>query len=163
MRALPPAPCHDGRVSPPRRLLPAVGLVCYVGFLAVVLTELSPTIASEVVRAVETSLERGGAPAVTTERGRVEFVLNVLMFAPIVVLAGLTFPRQPWASWVVYAFVASCLVELGQGLFLPPRSAQMSDVVANTLGALLGAVTLVVARWVIGRRRPPPGRVTPFP
>jgi VanZ family protein len=41
---------------------------------------------------------------------------------------------------VVYAFVGSCAVELLQGLYLPPRSAQFVDVVANTLGGLVGAV-----------------------
>ena len=75
-----------------------------------------------------------------TASGRVEFVLNAAMVAPPVLLASLLVPRHPWANWVVYGFVASCAVELVQGLYLPPRSAEFEDVVANTLGALAGAV-----------------------
>jgi glycopeptide antibiotics resistance protein len=116
-----------------------------------VLSEYNPAVASDVVTRFEGWLERRGAPAAVTGSGRVEFMLNAAMFAPIAFLAALTFPRHPWANWVVYGFVASGAVELLQGVFLPPRSAQFVDVVANTLGALIGAaaafpVTFAAAR-----------------
>ena len=75
------------------------------------------------------------------------------MFTPVVLLAALTFPRHPWANWVVYGFVVSGAVELLQGFYLSPRSAQFVDVVANTLGALLGAVIAVPLAKVVARPR----------
>lgn len=112
----------------------------YVVFLAAVLSEYNPAVATEVVSRVEVWLEGVGAPTVMTGPGRVEFLLNAAMFAPISCLAALTFPHHPWANWVVYGVVLSGAVELLQGLFLPPRSAQFVDIVANTLGALVGAL-----------------------
>jgi glycopeptide antibiotics resistance protein len=142
------------RVTAIARVIAATLLVMYVVFLAAVLTEYNPTVATDVVSRVELWLEGEGAPAVMTAPGRVEFLLNAAMFAPIVLLAAMTFPRHPWANWVVYGFVASGAVELLQGLYLPPRSAQFVDVVANTLGALVGALVAAPLRRFL---RPAPG------
>jgi hypothetical protein len=136
------------------RLISATVLAMYMVFLAAVLTEYNPTVATDVVSRLEVWLEGKGAPAVMTAPGRVEFLLNAAMFTPIPFLAALTFPRHPWANWVVYGFVASGAVELVQGVYLPPRSAQFVDVVANTLGALLGAL---VAAPFTRLLRPAPG------
>lgn len=38
-------------------------------------------------------------------------------------------------------------VEVAHGLLLAGRTASMADVVANTLGGLLGALTVTVLRW----------------
>lgn len=131
------------RMTVRARLVTAALLVGYAVLVAVVLSEHSPSIAAAVVGRVEGWLETVGAPAVMTASGRVEFLLNALMFVPLAFLAALTFPRHPWASWVVYAFVFAGAVELLQGLFLPSRSAQFADLVGNTLGALVGAVLSV--------------------
>ena len=134
------------------RLVSATLLAGYVLFLGAVLVQYTPTVALDVVTSAEMWLDGHGAPAWTTLPGRVEFVLNTAMFAPIAFLAALTFPRHPWANWVVYALVASGGVELLQGLYLPPRSAQFEDIVANTSGALLGALAGAAAtRLLLGR------------
>lgn len=133
------------------RLVCATLLAGYLLFLGAVLTEYNPTVATDVVTRAELWLAGHGAPAMATEPGRVEFMLNTAMFAPVAFLAALTFPRHPWANWVVYALVASGGVELLQGLYLPPRSAQFEDVVANTLGALLGALPAAVVTRLLGR------------
>lgn len=131
--------------SEPRAIFRRV-LVGYTLFIATVLLAPVPTVASGVVGGTEGVLSAFGLPAVVTEPGRVEFVLNAAMFAPIANLAALARPRHPWANWVVYAFLASLAVETIQGLLLPARSAQFEDVVANALGAGVGAwcSTLVV-------------------
>jgi len=131
------------------RLVTAALLTGYVLFLAAVLTEYNPTVATDVVAGVAGWLERHGAPGAMTAPGRTEFLVNAAMFGPITLLAALTFPGHPWANWVVYGFLASGAVELVQGLVLPPRSAQFVDVVANTLGALVGAVVAAL----LSRRR----------
>ena len=136
----------------PLRVVAVVVLVAGVVGMVAVLMEYDHSVASGVVDAVEAWLQGVGAPAWVIASDRVEFALNVAMFVPVVFLASLVLPRQRWANWVVYGFVASCLVELVQGLYLPPRSAQFSDVVANTLGALIGAVLAGVLWWLLRRR-----------
>ena len=121
-------------------------LAAYSLFIAAVLVAPVPTVASGVVGGAEGVLSALGLPAALTEPGRVEFVLNAAMFAPVALLAALTWPRHHWANWVVYGFAGSVAVEAVQALFLPERSAQFVDVVANTLGALAGALVAVRAR-----------------
>jgi len=130
-------------VPPSFRVVPALACGAYVAFLGAVLTQYEPAVASAVVTRAEAWLDGHGAPGWMTAPGRVEFLLNAAMFAPAVMFAATALPRHPWANWVVYGFVASGAVELFQGLFLGPRSAQMVDVVANTLGALVGAAVSV--------------------
>ncbi|MBB6628482.1 VanZ family protein [Nocardioides sp. KIGAM211] len=136
----------------PVRLVSAALLVAYAVALAVVLMEYNPLVATDVVARFGYWLQGHGASAAMTEPARVEFLLNAAMFAPVAFLAALALPRQHWATWVVWGFVLSGAVELLQGVLLPPRSAQFEDVVANTLGALVGAVaSLPVARVMTKR------------
>ncbi|MDJ0338174.1 VanZ family protein [Cryobacterium sp. PH31-O1] len=86
----------------------------------------------------------------------IEFTANIALFIPVgllvVVLAG---ARRWWLGPVTGALV-STMIELGQFLFLPGRFATVNDVVANGLGALLGAGLAVgVLRLVLGPRRSP--------
>ena len=141
-------------VKPTVRLLSATLLATYVVFLAAVLTEYNPTVATDVVARTSAWLAVHGAPTAFTEPARVEFMLNAAMFVPVAFLAALTFPRHPWANWVVYAFVLSGAVELYQGMYLPPRSAQFVDVVSNTLGALIGALLAAPLAHVAGKPLP---------
>ena len=77
----------------------------------------------------------------------VEVLLNMVLIAPLTFLGSMAWPRIRWQEWTAYVFVGSSVVELLQGLFLSGRSASFSDVVANTAGALLGAV---LWRWTLG-------------
>ncbi len=74
--------------------------------------------------------------------GLVEWLANVLMFLPVGFLfAGAVSPRR--RSWVVpLAAAMSVTAELFQ-LLLPDRVSSVYDVLANTLGALLGVLLLV--------------------
>ena len=78
----------------------------------------------------------------------VEWLSNVLMFVPIgVFFAGAVLPARRF--WVVpVAVVVSGAVETAQ-LFIPGRVSSLTDLVANTLGAVLGVVLLVRCseRW----------------
>jgi hypothetical protein len=73
----------------------------------------------------------------------VEFSSNILMFAPIGVLAALAFPAFHRGRIVLAGFAASCCMELGQQLFLHDRFPSAMDIVANTAGSMLGL-------WVLG-------------
>ncbi|MEP6817650.1 MAG: VanZ family protein, partial [Marmoricola sp.] len=127
------------------RAVPATLLVGYTLFLAWILLNPSPAVAGETVNHVASLLQRLGLPAALVAAGRVEFLLNAAMFAPLTMLTTLIWPRRSWTHWVAWAFVLSAAVELSQGLVLPSRSAQFVDVVANTLGALGGAGAMSLA------------------
>ena len=82
---------------------------------------------------------------------RVELVSNVLIIVPVGLLGSLVWPRLNWRDWIACGFVLSGSVELLQAVALSHRSATFVDVVANTLGAGLGAglaaVALRVSQW----------------
>ena len=83
---------------------------------------------------------------------QVEFTSNIVLFVPMGYIASV-WTRRPWVGIVVGA-VVSCCVELSQALFLPQRYGSVLDVLANTMGAAMGAGVYHVA----GRRRKIPGR-----
>jgi glycopeptide antibiotics resistance protein len=136
-----------GRV---RRWL-VVALLVYVVLLAIAL--LAPTSGTQSEMASwlrDLGLSLGFTEQIATQ-GRAEFLCNALILMPASALASLLWPRTTWRDWTAYTFVAAALVELTQGLFLPGRTASQSDVVANTLGGLAGALVVDVA-WLILRR-----------
>ena len=71
---------------------------------------------------------------------RAEVALNAVIIAPLSFLGWLALTRARWQDWVAYGFLGSTTVELLQGLLLPDRQGSFSDIVANTLGAMIGAV-----------------------
>jgi glycopeptide antibiotics resistance protein len=107
-------------------------------------------------------LGRVGLPGITF--GRLEVVMNAVIVAPVSLLGSLLRPRSTWRDWTAWGFLAAGSVELVQLVVLPGRVASFSDVVANTGGALLGALVMAAVRLL--RRRPVPTRVplrTPSP
>ncbi|MBO0842146.1 MAG: VanZ family protein [Nocardioides sp.] len=76
--------------------------------------------------------------------GAVELMANVVLFAPLVLLAGVRW-RRPLVA-LLAATAVSALIEVAQA-FTPAlgRSCSSDDWLSNTLGALLGAVLALVA------------------
>jgi glycopeptide antibiotics resistance protein len=94
------------------------------------------------------ALHRSGLPELINY-SFVEFASNILLFAPIGILAALAFPAFHRGRIVLGAFLASCCMEVGQMLFLHDRFPSAMDIVANTAGAMLGVWVLgVVEQWV---------------
>jgi VanZ family protein len=62
------------------------------------------------------------------------------------VLAGLAWPSYSWRDWTALAFLGAVCVEVTQAVLLSGRQATFSDVVANTAGALVGAVLIQMVR-----------------
>ena len=131
------------------RLVAAALLGTYVVVVAAILLNADPTFATDAIQETERSLVARGAPEWMTFGDRVQMMLNALMFAPITAFAAVTFPRHPWGNWVAYAFAGSGMVEVVQAFVLEPRAAEYVDVVANTLGGLIGAALSVpVTFWM---------------
>jgi glycopeptide antibiotics resistance protein len=84
---------------------------------------------------------------------RLEVVMNAIIVAPVTLLTTFIWRQFSWRDWTAFGFVASSLVEMTQLVFLPGRQASFSDVVANTGGALLGAVVFLVLRRALLARR----------
>lgn len=81
----------------------------------------------------------------------IEFSANVLLFVPFGVL--LTIVSRPSRWWVSVAigFAVSVVLEVGQLVLLSERYPSGLDVLANTVGSLIGA--FLVGMW---RSRPRP-------
>lgn len=120
-----------------RRTLTLV-LVAYVAVLVIVLFNPSPAVGSELVSRVASLGLRLHVPAPLVVPARIEFGLNVLAFMPLSLLGSLLRPTVPLSVWIAAGFGGSLLVEALQ-VALPERSATHADVVANTLGAAVGA------------------------
>lgn len=82
---------------------------------------------------------------------KVEFAANILLFVPFGIILTLRLHRRLWLLAVALAAAVSGAVELAQAIFLPERVPAWSDIVANTAGALIGAL-LVLFVWSMHSR-----------
>lgn len=83
----------------------------------------------------------------------IEFSANIALFVPVGLLVVVLVGARHWGLGPMIGAGISCSIELGQLLFLPGRFATINDVIANTLGALLGtAVAIVVLRLTLDHR-----------
>ncbi|NYD68536.1 glycopeptide antibiotics resistance protein [Agromyces atrinae] len=74
-----------------------------------------------------------------------EFSANIALFVPFGILVALSIPRsrRRFGMTAALAFLSSCAIELIQ-LSIPTRVSTVSDVVANTLGGIIGALIIRV-------------------
>lgn len=121
-------------------------LVLYLAILAFMLLAPSASAPSGLVDVFARTGARLGLPAALVDPVRMEFVLNIAAFAPVTFLAAWLWTTPRWHEWMSWGFLASFGVEVFQAVFLDARSATHSDVVANTLGALVGYVALRALR-----------------
>lgn len=83
--------------------------------------------------------------------GVAEFSANVLLFVPMGVLFTVLLSRWRWWLALAVGVAATLTIEFVQ-LFLPARFSDPRDLLANTLGTLLGiALVSVVARRPAGQ------------
>lgn len=128
-----------------------IALAVFILGAAFVLLQPQPAIASSGVTGIyDLVLNLGFSPTLATP-ARVEAVVNAALFAPPAALAVIAFPRLRWTDVATAGFIGSLIVELLQGMLLPDRSAQAIDVVANTLGAVIGSVTAYAAIRLPGK------------
>ena len=99
-----------------------------------------------------------GLPYGVTNFERLEVVMNALIISPVSFLGSALKPSLGWRDWTAYGFVASLTVEVIQLSLLTGRQASFSDVVANTLGALLGALVFQLGHALMGAVLSAPSR-----
>lgn len=83
----------------------------------------------------------------------VEFSANVAMFVPVGVLFLLLAGRRKWWLALAGGIAVTCAIEFAQ-LFLPGRFSDVRDIVANSLGTLIGLLATVLVIALLGRRLP---------
>ncbi|MFT3860237.1 VanZ family protein [Micropruina sp.] len=96
-------------------------------------------------------LHRHGVP-IWFGYSKLEFTANVLMFLPLGFLLALTLPQRVWWLALLLAPGFSAMIEYTQGAFLAARFASGWDVIANTIGGLLGALVAYALRSIIHAR-----------
>ena len=100
-------------------------------------------------------LHRSGLPG---SYDAIEFTANIFFFVPIGLLVCLLLSRRLWPLAVVLGALLSGAIELSQLLFLPARFASWNDVLANTIGTVIGVLIALVARGIRSARMRRPGR-----
>lgn len=138
-------------------LLPAYAV--YLAAVAYLVLSPKAEAASAGVTNVLAVLRAAGFVSVTASH--LEVALNVVLFVPFGLLGLLLLPRIPWWAWGPLGLAASGLLEASQWAFLPDRSPTVSDLVANTAGSLIGALSATLVRREVfettsGRTARPP-------
>ncbi|MFJ4999703.1 VanZ family protein [Microbacterium sp. NPDC088619] len=134
-------------LPPPRRLTRgialALGIPFFVGLALLTLTpERVERSLPNLLDLVLSAAHRLGWESL--DFTRLEVIANVLVFVPIGILAFLLVPRRMWPLAIVLGPALSLSIEVVQRLVLPHRAATLTDVVANSGGALIG-VALAIA------------------
>lgn len=133
--------------------LASLALAVYVALVLTVTLTPSPVdkpFRHDLERLLEELHERG-LPAIVTY-GFVEFASNVGMFIPIGFIAALLLARRWWWLVLLLGPLFSLAIELMQRTLLPERYATFSDVLANSIGALVGALLAVILRALVAWR-----------
>jgi hypothetical protein len=132
-----------------RRLLAAA----YAGYLlsvAYLVWTPDPSAPGGAVEAVTELLGRIGLPV---GPAGVEFGLNVVMFVPLSLLGAFLLDRWGTYDWFLIGLAATVLIEMVQGMFLPTRTSSSLDVIANTIGSMVGLAAAHGVREADRRRR----------
>ena len=130
----------------------AAALAAWVVLLTVVLLAPSSRGPDWVITHLTRALQQLGLPELLTSFGRVESMLNVVAFVPLGLLGSLLWTRPTWRDWTAVGFVVSFVVEVVQAVALGARQATHADVVANTLGMLVGALLGLLVRRLLESR-----------
>jgi glycopeptide antibiotics resistance protein len=81
---------------------------------------------------------------------KIEFGANIAMFIPIGLFGALALPQPRWLV-IPAAIMGSLAIEITQASGLPERVGTPRDVIANSLGAILGYLFAVLVIWSVNR------------
>lgn len=83
---------------------------------------------------------------------KLEFSANVAMFIPLGFFVALVLPTRVWWLALVVCPLISVGIEITQATLLTARFATVSDVIANSLGAVIGITAAVALRAIVYQR-----------
>lgn len=83
---------------------------------------------------------------------RLEIIANVLVFVPVGILAFVLLPRRLWPVALLVGPALSIAIETAQRVALPHRAATVTDVLANSSGALLGVALAILCTLLLAPR-----------
>ncbi|WP_104165749.1 VanZ family protein [Cryobacterium sp. N22] len=83
---------------------------------------------------------------------KLEFSANVLMFIPLGFLVALLLPGRIWWLALILCPAMSIAIELTQAFALSARFATVTDVISNSLGAVIGIMIAVMLRAIVYER-----------
>lgn len=92
--------------------------------------------AAGTIRQIVSWLHDHGMPAFIGY-SQIEFSANILLFVPMGIIAAV-WTKRAWLGLGI-GILTSCIIELSQSLFLAARFPSALDILANTLGAGIGA------------------------
>ncbi len=75
--------------------------------------------------------------------------LNVLLFIPFGFLYPLTTRRNTLSNTILHAFILSLIIELSQPLLSQGRVSDVTDLITNTTGALIGYLIYWPIYWTM--------------
>jgi hypothetical protein len=136
-----------------------VALAVYVVLLLAVLLVPDGGVPSTSVGWVAGVAEAIGTPQWLLDPARFEFLCNVLILVPATFLGSMVWRAPTWTMWTATGLAFSVVIELVQALFEPGRSESVAEVVANTLGALVGCLLMLAlmgGRHRLAERRQAP-------
>lgn len=146
-----------GTKPPPRSMArTSIGGVLLASYVVVILlATLWPTPLdqgySAAIQKVLDVVHRNGIPE-WFGYNKLEFSANVAMFVPLGFLAALLLPAKVWWLALLICPGLSIAIELTQATFLAARFATATDVIANTIGAVVGILVAVILRSIVYER-----------
>ncbi len=141
----------------PRRLTRGIALLLGVPFLAgLALLTLTPRRVEDslpnLLDVILSAAHRLGWQSL--DFTRLEIAANILVFIPVGILAFLLVPRRWWPLAVALGPLLSVGIEGAQRIALPHRAATVTDVIANSGGALIGVFVAIACTLLFAPRSP---------
>ncbi|WEG07633.1 VanZ family protein [Microbacterium horticulturae] len=128
-----------------------LGYLWAVGWMTLRAQPYGSAIATGLDRLLQWFAEHSSTAWITFDR--VEFGANVAMFVPLGILAVLWFGVRGWWTAPVIGAVVSTAIEGSQAILLSSRVADVRDIVANTLGAVIGMLLMLLLAFLLAPRR----------
>lgn len=141
------APARTGALAARAAL---VGYLLFVGFTVWLPASVSSKVTG-LVGLIARWVADAGIASYYSSAVVLEFLANVALFVPIGLLLPLAWSRLRLWQVVLIGLLMSGLIESVQG-FMPSRFPTLSDVIANSLGALVGGMIVVLVRLALAGR-----------
>jgi len=127
------------------------GYLLFVAWLTLTPQPIGPDQEAFILRVLDGLHRRGYAQSIDFDR--LEFLANIALFVPIGIFLLLLFGAGGWWLAAIGSFAMTAFIETAQQA-IPGRVSDERDLIANTIGALIGiAIALILTLPATLRRR----------